>query len=224
MSVRSEGAAGALPPSSRQQRKAARPPEVIAAALDLFVERGFAATRLADIAQRCGVSKGTLYLYFESKEDLFRAVVREGLLPRLAEGEALVRDHQGPARELLALLLRRWWALIGSQPIGGLLKLMIAEARNFPAIAQFYHDEVVLRAHRLLSAVLARGQASGEFRTGDEPGLQQVVFAPFMMYAVWRHSLAACDPRPALPEEYMQTAIDFVLRGLAADPAEGRKT
>jgi AcrR family transcriptional regulator len=210
--------AQAEPFPTRRQRKAARPTELIAAALELFVERGFAATRLADIAQRSGVSKGTLYLYFGSKEELFRAVVREGLLPRLAEGEALVREHRGSARELLALLLQRWWALIGSQPIGGLPKLMIAEARNFPAIGRFYNEEVIARAHRLLTAVLRRGQASGEFRGGDDLALQRVVFAPFMMYAVWRHSLGCCDVAAIPPEDYLPTAIDFVLRGLAPDP------
>jgi AcrR family transcriptional regulator len=201
-----------------ERRKDARPSELTAAALDLFVERGFAATRLDDVAARAGVSKGTLYLYFAGKEELFEAVVREGLLPALAQGEELVRGFEGSAAELLREVLRRWWELIGSQPIGGLPKLMISEARNFPRLAQFYYDEVIVRGQRLLRAVLARGQASGEFRTGELELLQNIAFAPFLMFAVWRHSLACCDAAVAAPERYVEAAIDFALRGLAAGP------
>lgn len=199
-----------------ERRKESRPYELTAAALELFVERGFAATRLDDIAARAGVSKGTLYLYFAGKEELFEAVVREGLIPALVQGEELVRDFEGSAAELLRQVLRGWWELIGSQPVGGLPKLMISEARNFPGIAQFYYDEVIVRGQRLLRAVLARGQGSGEFRSGDIELLQSVAFAPFLMFAVWRHSLACCDAAAAAPERYVEAAIDFVLSGLAA--------
>lgn len=201
-----------------ERRKQARPSELTAAALEVFVERGFAATRLEDIAVRAGVSKGTLYLYFAGKEELFEAVVREGLLPALAEGEELVRGFEGSSAQLLREVLRGWWELIGSRPIGGLPKLMISEARNFPRIAQFYYDEVIVRGQRLLRAVLARGQASGEFRAGDLDLLQGVAFAPFLMFAVWRHSLACCDAGSIAPERYVEAAIEFALRGLAAAP------
>lgn len=197
-----------------ERRKQARPAELTAAALDLFVERGYAATRLEDIAARAGVAKGTLYLYFAGKEDLFKAVIREGLLPALAQGEQLVREFEGSAGDLLREVLLGWWQLIGSQPVGGLPKLMISEARNFPLIAQFYYDEVIVRGQRLLRAVLARGQAAGEFRAGDLDTLQHIAFAPFLMFAVWRHSLACCDAAALAPQRYIEEAIAFALRGL----------
>jgi AcrR family transcriptional regulator len=200
-----------------ERRKDARPSELTAAALDLFVERGFAATRLEDIAARAGVSKGTLYLYFDSKEALFKAVVREGLVPVLDEAEALIAEFEEGAPELLRALLRGWWRLMGARPIGGLPKLMICESRNFPEIAGFYNEEVIQRAHGLLRTVLQRGQASGEFRAGDLGVLQQVVFAPFMMLVVWRHSLACCGDGTIDPELYVETAIQLVLRGLRPD-------
>jgi AcrR family transcriptional regulator len=202
----------------RERRKEARPSELTAAALDLFVERGFAATRLEDIAARAGVSKGTLYLYFAGKEDLFKAVVREGIVPALTQAETLIADHRGSASDLLRSLIRGWWQLIGSTPLGGITKLMIAEARNFPEIAQFYYDEVLRRAHGLMRRVLLRGQESGEFRAGDVDTWQQLVFSPFIMFAVWRHSLACCDARAGAPEAYIEAALDFVLRGLRSDP------
>jgi len=201
-----------------ERRKDARPSELTAAALELFVERGFAATRLDDIAARAGVSKGTLYLYFDSKEALFKAVVREGLLPALEEAEALIAGFGGGAPDLLRALLQGWWRLIGSRPIGGLPKLMICESRNFPEITRFYNDEVIQRAHGLLRTVLARGQGSGEFRAADLDVLQQVVFAPFMMLVVWRHSLACCCSAGVDPEAYVETAIELVLRGLRPEP------
>jgi len=183
----------------RERRKEARPAELTAAALDLFVERGFAATRLEDIAARAGVSKGTLYLYFAGKEDLFKAVVREGIVPALTQAETLIAEHRGSASDLLRSLIRGWWQLIGSTPLGGITKLMIAEARNFPEIAQFYYDEVLRRAR-------------------DVDTWQQLVFSPFIMFAVWRHSLACCDARAGAPEAYIEAALDFVLRGLRSDP------
>lgn len=206
-----------------ERRKQARPGELVAAALDLFVERGFAATRLEDIAARAGVSKATLYLYFDGKEDLFEAVVREGLLPALAQGEALARGFEGSATELLRCILRGWWDLIGSQPIGGLPKLMVAEARNFPGIARFYYDEVIVRGQQLLADVLARGQASGEFRDGNAELLRSIAFAPFLMFAIWRHSLSCCETPGMTAETYIDGAIEFVLRALAAPAVPKRR-
>jgi len=126
-----------------RRRREARPGELIAAALDLFVEKGYAATRLDEVVARAGVSKGTLYLYFSSKEELFKAVVQEGLLPILAEGERFVATFQGSSADLMCEIVLGWWELIGTKPIGGIPKLIMAEARNFPEIARFYYDEVI---------------------------------------------------------------------------------
>ena len=202
----------------RQRRKAARPSELTAAALELFVERGFASTRLDDVASRAGVSKGTLYLYFDSKEALFKAVVREGLVPALAEGERLIAQYQGSAPELLRELLRGWWQLIGRTPLGGIPKLIIAEARNFPEIARFYHEEVIQRGSRLVNRVLQYGVERGEFRADDIDALERLTFAPFLMRVVLMHSLECCTPPALPPDAYIETAIEFVLRGLRAEP------
>lgn len=119
----------------RQRRKEARPGELTSAALQLFVEKGFAATRLDDVAARAGVSKGTLYLYFDSKEALFKAVIEEAMLPVLDAGDDLVEKYEGSAAALLRELIGAWWQLIGNTPLGGVPKLMISEAGNFPALA-----------------------------------------------------------------------------------------
>jgi AcrR family transcriptional regulator len=212
-----------------ERRKAARPSELVAAALQLFVERGFAATRLEDVAARAGVSKGTLYLYFDNKEELFKAVIREGMLPALAEGEKLLSGFAGSTADLLHEFFAAWWDLVGSKPIGGLPKLIICEAGNFPEPARFYYDEVILRAHRLLRAIVERGQRSGEFIEGDAEILQQIVFAPFLMFTVLRNSLADCAPRTVAADSYLAHAVAFVVRGLrrpgaAPEGGEGEST
>jgi AcrR family transcriptional regulator len=135
-------------PHTRQRRKEARPAELTAAALELFVEKGFAGTRLDDVAARAGVSKGTLYLYFDSKEALFKAVIQEGIVPILEEGSDLVEAFKGSASELLRLMVGEWWPRIGDTHLAGVPKLMISEARNFPELAIYYHDAVIVRGKR----------------------------------------------------------------------------
>ncbi len=196
------------------RRKDARPEEIIAAALDLFVERGFAATRLDDVAARAGVSKGTLYLYFENKEDLFKAVVRGNVLPVLQHGEALVENFPGSSTELARQLVRGWWDMTGSTKIAGIPKLIIAEAGNFPDLAKFYYDEVILRALSMFRRVLQRGIDAGEFRQVDVDHLVHVALAPLVMLSVWRHSFACCEHEQLQPQCYLDTYLDMLLHGL----------
>lgn len=200
-----------------RRRKEARPAELTAAALELFVEKGFAATRLDEIAARAGVSKGTLYLYFESKEELFKAVIREGLLPLLAEGEELVASMSGPASALFKAIVMRWWEMVGEGPIGGIPKLIFAEARNFPEIARFYAEEVIERGKRLLVVVLQRGIDSGEFRRFNPDDLVHIVFSPLMMRVIWKHSLDCCGVHTVPVDVYLREYLELTLRGLRSD-------
>src|SRR5207302_350644 len=126
-----------------------------------------AAAKLADVARRAGVTKGTLYLYFDGKEALFKAVVRETIVPVIAQGEALARSFTGSARELLERLVREYWRLVGETALAGIPKLMMAEAATFPELTRFYYDEVVTRGHRLMAGVIQRGIQNGEFRPVD---------------------------------------------------------
>jgi AcrR family transcriptional regulator len=201
-----------------RRRKEARPAELTAAALELFVEKGFATTRLDEIAARAGVSKGTLYLYFDSKEELFKAVIREGMLPLLAEGEELVATVPGPASELFKAIVMRWWEMVGEGPIGGIPKLIFAEARNFPEIARFYAEEVIDRGKRLLAAVLQRGIDSGEFRPFNPDDLVHIVFSPLMMRVIWKHSLDCCGVTIVPVDIYLREYLELTLRGLRRDP------
>ncbi|PKO84691.1 MAG: TetR family transcriptional regulator [Betaproteobacteria bacterium HGW-Betaproteobacteria-11] len=198
----------------RQRRKQARPAELMTAALELFIARGFAATRLEDVATHAGVSKGTLYLYFDSKEALFKAVIREGIVPVLDEGAALVEGFAGSAAELLRALILAWWQRVGETPLGGIPKLMISEARNFPEVAAYYDEAVITPGRDLLRRALARGMASGEFRHLDLETAIDVIFAPVLMLLIWRHSLGACGCRQHDPQSFLATHLSLVLQGL----------
>lgn len=212
----SESVASAkMPP--RRRRKDARPAELTAAALDLFVDKGYAATRLEDVAARAGVSKGTLYLYFDSKEALFKAVVREGLLPALAEGEKLVAGFSGPSDALLREVAGSMWRLIGSQRIGGIPKLVFSEAHNFPEIARFYHEEVIQRGTAMIRSVIERGVASGEFRPANVGAAIHVVIAPVLMRMIWRHSIDCCAAAGVGDDAYFAEYFEILLRGMRAE-------
>jgi len=185
---------------------------LIAAALELFVERGFAATKLDDVAAKAGVSKGTLYLYFDSKDSLFKAVIEQGIFPLLDEGEKVLQQFEGNSASLLKEFMLRWWQLMGETSVGGIPKLMISEAGNFPEVANYYYDNVIVRGRDLLRQVIKRGVVSGEFRAMEIESTIDVVIAPVVMRAVWRHSLAPCGMGDS--KQYMNTYLDLMMNGL----------
>ncbi len=197
-----------------ERRKDARPQELLDAALDLFVERGYAATRLDDVAARAGVSKGTLYLYFANKEDLFKAVIRENMVSVLGEGQDMIDGYEGHTADLFREIVLAWWERIGSTKLSGITKLMLAEASNFPEVAQFYHDEVIMRGNAVITALLARGVARGEFREVETEQIVNVVSAALMMLLVWKHSFSHCRPEPIAAENYLNSFIDLFLNGV----------
>ncbi len=202
--------------SPRQRRKEARPQELLDAALALFVEKGFAASRADEVAQRAGVSKGTLYLYYPSKDELFKAVVRHNLGSLIAEGEEMAAQFEGSSSELLSCLLRTWWERVGNTPAAGIHKIVLAEVRNFPELAQFYTDEVIVPADRLFAGCVQRGIDRGEFRPMPLHEVSMALMAPVIFMAVHRHSFGACPVHgPEVdPARVLDTHLDMVLRGL----------
>lgn len=204
-------------PRRWRRRKDARPREITTAALEVFSERGFSAARLDDVAARAGVSKGTVYLYFDSKEELFKAVVRESLLPNLAQAEQLAKEFRGPAPELLRKLLETVGHVIAETNVGAIPKLVIAESGNFPELARFYLREVIRRAFRLLGGILQRGMARGEIRAVDVPRTARVFACAFLFVAIWKHAMEPHDTERFDAHAFLQNYLDIVLRGLMPD-------
>jgi AcrR family transcriptional regulator len=196
------------------RRKEARPGELLDAALDLFVERGFAGTRLEDVAKKAGVSKGTLYLYYSGKEELFKAVVRESLLPKLDAAEDVLNNKLADSIELFRYVIYGWWEQIGNTRLSGLSKLVLSESGNFPELAEFYHKEFIARGMSMIERLLGRGVARGEFRQVNTHLITQVIMAPVMMLMMWKHSFGASKIDPISPESYLDSMVDLCLHGL----------
>ncbi len=197
-----------------ERRKDARPQELLAAALELFVERGFAATRLDDVAKAAGVSKGTLYLYFCSKEELFKAVVRENLVPLLGEAAGTIEQFDGSTEELFRILMLRWWEIMGESKLSGLPKLMIAEAGNFPDLASFYQDEVISPTEALFQRMLSRGMERGEIRELDLEMDVRLLIAPMIMMMIWQQPCSVCRVDKQDVKKYLERYIKTAMYGL----------
>jgi TetR/AcrR family transcriptional regulator len=205
-------------PVARLRRKDARPGELLAAALDLFVEKGYAATRVEEVAQHAGVSKGTLFLYFSSKEELFKAVVRENISGRFTEWNDEFDRFEGNTQDMLRYCLFSWWERIGSTKASGIPKLMMSEAQNFPELTRFYQHEVIQPGYTLIERILKRGVARGEFRPMDFTYSMYLVLAPMLFLAMWQHSLGACCSNHTQldPHKYLNAQIDMLLHGFSA--------
>ena len=203
-------------PAKRARRKEARPGELLEAALALFVEKGFAATRVEEVAARAGVSKGTLFLYFPSKEELFKAVVRENASRHLHDAFREVAGYAGTSAELLHEFIRRWWTQYGGTPAAGLTKLIMSEAANFPDLAQYYQDEVVQPSHELVRRIVQRGIDRGELREVDLTLAAHLIVAPLVQMVTWRFSLAPCCPATQMPDplKLLDMHADMAVRGL----------
>ena len=198
-----------------QRRKDARPDEIIQAALEVFADRGFAATKLEDVAKKAGVTKGTIYLYFANKEALFKALIRGTIVPVIAKGEAIAQAFTGSARDLFEKLVREYWRLVGETALASIPRLMIAEAGNFPQLARFYYQEVITRGHRLMAGVLERGIKAGEFKKVDLAVATKLAMAPLMHAVVARKAFAHCMPEGFDVPTYLDTHIELFLHGIA---------
>lgn len=198
-----------------QRRKEARPGEIMAAGLKAFSESGFAATRLEDVAEAAGVSKATIYLYFDSKVDLLKAILLDIVGARIGDIEDITKSFDGPAPDLLCMLYDRACQTIGSPDVRAIIKLILSEARNFPDITEFYWKEVAHRALHSLARVIEHGTKRGEFRPCDPVATAQSVIFPILMNAL---ATEVFGPMPEFStDRFYPSHLDFVLRGLAAE-------
>jgi AcrR family transcriptional regulator len=205
-----------------KRRKADRPDEIVAAALEVFTDRGFAAARLDDIAARAGVSKGAIYLYFATKEDIFRAVVEQNIAPNLDLVRQAVAAHNGSFPVLLRGLIGALSRIIADSPAGAIVKIVIGEARNFPELARVWHDRLVAPALTAMSGAIAAAQARGELRPGDPRQYAISLIAPLLMGVLWRETFTPIGAEPfdipALAEQH----VELWLRGMLAEPEAAR--
>jgi AcrR family transcriptional regulator len=201
-----------------RRRPEARPEEILKAALAVFGDRGLAHSRIEDVARRAGVSKGTLYLYFPSKDALFREVVRATKGPVLAESEAWLDRFAGSAREALEYFIRGMWRHMADPEQAAVSRLVQSEIRHFPELARFYFEEVTLRARRLMERVLDRGVKSGEFRPAQARFAARALPALALKLSSIQCQFAEHDPDPMSVDEMAEAAVDLVLNGILLHP------
>ena len=182
----------------------------------MFSEKGFAAAKLDEIARRAGVSKGTLYLYFKDKEDLFRAVVRDTVAPNIDTIRAMVEGADLPFAEIIRMFLPRFAAITSQVRVGAVAKMVIGESRNFPELAKVWHDEVVTKALGMIAGVIERAQAKGEVRAGDPRLHAFTLMGPMLMGVLWRETLEPAGGAPldldALARQHAETVLAGLLK------------
>jgi AcrR family transcriptional regulator len=201
-----------------RRRSEARPGEIIEAALTVFAEKGFAAARLDDIAARAGISKGALYLYFETKQDLFRAVVRETVAPNLAAVEAFAGQGGLPFGDLIRLVFARIADVVAEGRLGPVVKMVIGESRNFPELAKVWHEDVVSRMLDAIGGAVAAAQARGEVAPGDPRFHVFTLAGPLLMGVLWREVFVPIGAEPIDLKALLTQHAEVVLGGMLVDP------
>jgi AcrR family transcriptional regulator len=205
-----------------RRRKADRPAEIVDAAMAVFAERGFAAARLDEIARRAGVSKGALYLYFETKEQIFRAVVAQAIAPNVQTIRAMIAAHPGPLSALLRLVAGRVMVLVETLPVGGVVKMVIGEARNFPELARVWHDDLVAHILGALTDAIHAAQARGEVKTGDARAYALEIISPMLIAVIWRETFVPVGAQPFDLQSLAHQHIETMIEGLKArSPQDG---
>ena len=195
-----------------------RPDQIIKAALEVFGECGLANARLQDIAERAGVSKGTIYLYFPNKEELFREMIRQTAVAAIERAENAVVSGT-PSNQLIAFM-RGYWAFVRTPVFITIYRLVLGELHQFPDLAKFYASEVVARGQKLLSGIISRGIEAGEFRDMDPMVGARMLVAIIVMNGIWR------DEHTGVPllahksdEDVFRELAEFYLHAIA--PTDG---
>ena len=199
-----------------RRRKEARPTEIVQAAFEVFADKGFAAARLDDIAARAGVSKGALYLYFDTKEALFQAVVRDRVAPNLAAVATLADQYTGPFADLARLLLPTVAQRIVASGAAKVAKMVIGESRNFPELARFWHAEVISPMLGILRRRIEAAQASGELRPGDSRLMAYSLIGGLLIGMIWREVMEPVGAEPVDLEQLARQHVETVLGGMLA--------
>ena len=203
------------PTSPKWRRRAeARPAEIVQAAYQVFSEKGFAAARLDDIAQRAGVSKGALYLYFDNKQEIFEAVVKDAVAPNIGAIEQIALAFPGSFEQLIRMVAPRIAQVAASANIGKVLKMVVGESGNFPEIARIWHDDVVARGLGLITQLIARAQERGEVRAGDPRNHAVSIISPMLVGVIFRETFVPVGAKAFDIPALMQQHLDTVLPGL----------
>lgn len=201
----------------RAARKAAQPQNILAAALKAFGEKGFAATRMEDVAKHAGITKGAIYLYFPSKQALLEGLVRRDLSPTIGLVGAGLRKHEGPIEPALRMILTTAQQFMRGDVLPTYVRLIVAESGNFPDIARFHLTEIVSAVLGSLSDLMERAMARGEIRRMDPETAARLFMAPVIKSILWRVVFGAVEDKPFEPGPFLDAHLQTFLRGMAPE-------
>lgn len=207
-----------MPEPRFQRRKEDRPAEITQAALEAFAEQGYAATRVDDVAKRAGVSKGLLYLYFKTKEELFKAVIRSAVVPRIDALKAEVARADMSAEAFLRGPFLAFIRRIPGSPVRVVVRLLIAEGPRHPDLTKYYCEQVVMHGITALREIIARGVRQGEFRESSLAEFPQLLIAPVLMSVIWKSLFQKHLPLDT--DRLFEAHIELVLRGIKTGPGD----
>ena len=191
-----------------RRRKEDRPQEITAAAFDAFAESGFAATRVDDVAKRAGVSKGLLYLYFKTKEELFKAVVKSVVIRRVDSLIENVETTELSSEDFIRGPLLSFLKQVPGSPVAIVIRLLLSEGTRHPDLVSYYYDNVVAKGLAAISGFIKRGVENGEFRESAITELPHAVLAPVMLSVIWR---IIFGDKPLDSDKLIETQIDMIL-------------
>ncbi|MHA7900055.1 MAG: TetR/AcrR family transcriptional regulator [Henriciella sp.] len=200
--------------SKREQQKENKRLALLDAALAVFSRVGFAAAKMDDVAHEAGVSKGTVYLYFDSKETLFKEMVRAKMTPMLTDVAEVLGQPDMSATERLNAHLKFFYKKVLNSDRRQIMRLIMAEGPNFPDLAEFYHANILNRGQAMIGAIIQQGVASGEFRQMEGHGLAQNIAAGALVAGIWK--LVFDRFQPIDLDAYFDTHVDLILNGLKA--------
>lgn len=198
-----------------QRRKDERPIEIMLSALNLFISNGFAATKIVDIAKQAGVSKGTVYRYFESKEALFKKMILELMVPKISEVERYIDNYQGSQIKLLNVVILQWWQTVKSAGLVGVPKLILSEADNFPELTKLYMKEVVHRILSILVNIINTGIECGEIKKINPELSSRVIMSSLVYFSMWDCSLKKYDKSGITVESLIKQQIELIINGIS---------
>lgn len=199
-----------------RRRPEDRPGEITAAAFRAFAENGYAATRVEEVARRAGVSKGLLYLYFRTKEDLFKAVIRSVVVPRIDALAASIEASELSAEAFLRGPFLEFVKTLPGSPVAVVIRLMIAEGPKHPDLVRFYWDNVVSRGLATIRGLVERGVETGEFRRTRVAELPHLVVTPVLFAVIFR---LLFQNEPLDTDALIETHLDLVLAHMKGEPA-----
>lgn len=197
-----------------KRRKEQRPHEIMLAALTLFVEKGFAATKIEDIARQANVSKGTVYLYYASKQNLFQSMVHELMIPKISEVEEYIASYKGSHVELLKIVALQWWQTVKTSGLTGVPRLIICEADKFPDLTRFYVKEVIHRIQNILVNIIKSGIRESEFRKINPVLSARAILSSLVYFSMWDISLKKYDQPDIDVEQLIKQQLDIVINGI----------